>query len=156
MIWLLGGYMWLFVHRPFEVWPWLGELQIERVYMILTVLFWAVQPNKRLVPNRIHAAFAVVGVAALVELDGGRIRRSALAVTGVAPTAIRASAAEQVLAGAAADDTARAAAEAARAAVDGLTPAGDLHASPQTRLALARTYLRRGIELAVSRARNER
>ncbi len=24
MIWLLGGYMWLFIHRPFEVWPWLG------------------------------------------------------------------------------------------------------------------------------------
>ena len=30
MIWMLGGYMWLFVHRPFEVWPWLGDLQIER------------------------------------------------------------------------------------------------------------------------------
>ena len=24
MIYLLIGYMWLFVHRPFEVWPWLG------------------------------------------------------------------------------------------------------------------------------------
>ena len=47
-------------------------------------------------------------------------------------------------------------AAAAGAAVAGLTPAGDLHASPQTRLALARTYLRRGIELATSRARNER
>src|SRR6266516_2074569 len=35
-------------------------------------------------------------------------------------------------------------------------PAGDLHASPQTRRGLARTYLRRGIELAVARARNER
>jgi len=44
--------------------------------------------------SRIHANFAVVGVAALAELDGGRIRRSALAVTGVAPTAIRATAAE--------------------------------------------------------------
>ena len=21
MIWLLGGYLWLYVHRPFEVWP---------------------------------------------------------------------------------------------------------------------------------------
>ena len=49
-----------------------------------------------------------------------------------------------------------AAAEAAGAAAEGLTPAGDLHASPQTRIALARTYLRRGIELATSRARNER
>jgi len=106
--------------------------------------------------SRIHANFAVVGVAALAELDGGRISRSALAVTGVAPTAIRATAAERVLAGAGAADVAAVAAEAARAGVAGLTPAGDLHASGQTRLALARTYLRRGIELAVSRARNER
>jgi len=106
--------------------------------------------------SRIHANFAVVGVAALAELDDGRIGRSALAVTGVAPTAIRATAAEQMLAGAGAADVAAAAAEAAQAGVAGLTPAGDLHASPETRLALARTYLRRGIELAVSRARNER
>jgi carbon-monoxide dehydrogenase medium subunit len=106
--------------------------------------------------SRIHANFAVVGVAALAELDGGRISRSALAVTGVAPTAIRATAAEQVLAGAGAAGVAAAAAEAAQAGVAGLTPAGDLHASPETRLALARTYLRRGIELAVSRVRNER
>jgi aerobic carbon-monoxide dehydrogenase medium subunit len=106
--------------------------------------------------SRIHANFAVVGVAALTELDGDRIRRAALAVVGVAPTAIRATAAEQVLAGTLAADTAATAAEAARAAVAGLAPAGDLHASPETRRALARTYLRRGIELAVSRARNER
>jgi CO/xanthine dehydrogenase FAD-binding subunit len=106
--------------------------------------------------SRIHANFAVVGVAALIDLDGDRIRRAALALTGVAPTAIRAAAAEGVLAGADAADVTAAAAEAAGTAVEGLTPAGDLHASPQTRLALARTYLRRGIELATSRARNER
>jgi carbon-monoxide dehydrogenase medium subunit len=104
--------------------------------------------------SRIHANFAVVGVAALVELDGGRIRRAALAVSGVAPTAIRAAQAERVLAGAAAD--AVPAAEAADAAVAGRSPVGDLHASPQTRLDLARVYLRRAIELAVSRALNER
>ena len=56
MIWMLGGYMWLFVHRPFEVWPALGDLQIERGYMVLMVLFWAVQPNKGWLGNRIHAA----------------------------------------------------------------------------------------------------
>jgi len=109
--------------------------------------------------SRIHANFAVVGVAALIDLDGDRIRRAALALTGVAPTAIRATAAEAVLVGADAADPAgikAAAAEAAGAAVEGLTPAGDLHASPRTRLGLARTYLRRGIDLATSRARNER
>ena len=106
--------------------------------------------------SRIHANFAVVGVAALIDTDGDRIGRAALAITGVAPTAIRATAAEGVLAGADARDIPATAAEAAGAAAAGLTPAGDLHASPQTRLALARTYLRRGIELATSRARNER
>ena len=106
--------------------------------------------------SRVHANFAVVAVAALVELDGDgdQIRRAALALAGVAPTPVRAAAAERALAGAAADaGTIRAAADAAGA---DLSPAGDLHASPETRRGLARTYLRRGIELAVARARNER
>jgi aerobic carbon-monoxide dehydrogenase medium subunit len=103
---------------------------------------------------RIHANFAVVAVAALVTLDGGRIQRAAVALTGVAPTAIRARAAEQALAGAAGG--AAAVAAAADAAVEGLAPAGDLHASPATRLALARTYVRRALALAISRAQNER
>ena len=103
---------------------------------------------------RIHANFAVVAVAALVTLDGGRIQRAAVALTGVAPTAIRARAAEQALAGAAGG--AAAVAAAADAAVEGLAPASDLHASPATRLALARTYVRRALALAISRAQNER
>ena len=112
--------------------------------------------------SRVHANFAVVAVAALVELDGDgdgdgdgdQIRRVALALAGVAPTPVRATAAERALAGAPADaGTIRAAAD---AAATGLSPAGDLHASPETRRGLARTYLRRGIELAVTRARNER
>lgn len=110
--------------------------------------------------SRVHANFAVVAVAALVELDGDgdgdgdRIRHAALALAGVAPTPVRATAAERALAGAPADAaTIRAAAD---AAATGLSPAGDLHASPETRRGLARTYLRRGIELAVARARNER
>jgi len=106
--------------------------------------------------SRVHANFAVVAVAALVELDGDsdRIRRAVLALAGVAPTPVRARSAERALAGAPADaGTIRAAADAAAA---DLSPAGDLHASPETRRGLARTYLRRGIELAVARARNER
>jgi hypothetical protein len=61
MIWLLGGYMWLFVHRPFEVWPVLGTLQIERMYMIAMLVVWLFSP-KGFVANRNHwvtAAFSV-------------------------------------------------------------------------------------------------
>jgi carbon-monoxide dehydrogenase medium subunit len=110
--------------------------------------------------SRVHANFAVVAVAALVELDGDgdRIRRAALALAGVAPTPVRAGSAERALAGApaAGAEALRAIRAAADAGAADLSPAGDLHASPQTRRGLARTYLRRGIELAVSRARNER
>ena len=63
MIWLLGVYMWLFVHRPFEVWPWLGDLQVERVYMILMIGYWAFQPNKGWLPNRLHVAIVAFTVA---------------------------------------------------------------------------------------------
>ena len=63
MIWLLGGYMWLFIHRPFEYWPTLGALQVERVYMIVMIVFWAVAPGKKWIPNRLHfALIAFFGV----------------------------------------------------------------------------------------------
>ena len=42
MHWLLVGYMFLFIDRPFEVWPWLGDLHVERVYMLFTLAVWAV------------------------------------------------------------------------------------------------------------------
>ena len=63
MIWLLGIYMWLFVHRPFEIWPWLGDLQVERVYMLLMIACWAVQPNKGWLPNRLHLALVAFTLA---------------------------------------------------------------------------------------------
>jgi O-antigen ligase len=69
MIWLLSGYMWLYVHRPFEIWPVLGALQIERVYMFVMLVVWLVTPNKGWVSNRIHialAAFTVVLAASWV------------------------------------------------------------------------------------------
>ena len=104
--------------------------------------------------SRVHANFAVVGVAALVELDGDRIGRAALAVTGVAPTPSAPPRPNGPWPAPPADATT--VAEAAQAALDGLAPVGDLHASGETRISLARTYLRRALDLAVSRARNER
>ena len=104
--------------------------------------------------SRIHANFAVVAVAALVDAEGDRIRRASVTLAGVGPTPVRAHSAEQALQGTPGD--AEAIRRAARAAVADMSPAGDLHASEQTRLSLAQVYLRRGLELAVSRARNER
>jgi CO/xanthine dehydrogenase FAD-binding subunit len=76
----------------------------------------------------------------------------------VGPTPVRAHSAERALQRASGDADAirEAIREAAQLAVADLSPAGDLHASEETRLALAQVYLRRALELAVSRARNER
>ena len=56
MIWLLIGYMFLFIHRPFEVWPVLGTLHVERVYMLGMLLVAAFHPGKRWLPNPQHWA----------------------------------------------------------------------------------------------------
>lgn len=103
---------------------------------------------------RTHGNFGLVGVAAVVELDGDTVARAAIALSGVAPTPVRATPAEEALAGHAPDAaTVRAAAEAGAAA---LSPTGDVQASPETRVDIARSCLRRGIELAVSRAQDRR
>jgi O-antigen ligase len=65
MFWLLAGYMWLFIHRPFEVWPVLGTLHIERVYMIVTILCWTVAADKTWIKNRLNTAFMLFWLAVL-------------------------------------------------------------------------------------------
>jgi len=65
MHWLLIGYMFLFIHRPFEVWSQLGDLRIERIYMLLTLVVWAAWPGKRWLSNPLHVAFAFFATAVL-------------------------------------------------------------------------------------------
>jgi O-antigen ligase len=65
VIWLLGGYMWLFIHRPFEVWRWLGELHVERVYMLGTIAYWAIAADKQWISNRLNAAFVFFWIVLL-------------------------------------------------------------------------------------------
>src|SRR5207245_1991889 len=54
------------IHRPFEVWPFLGDLYVERAYMFFAIAAWAVTPNKRWLPNRLHAAFIALGAVILL------------------------------------------------------------------------------------------
>lgn len=63
MIWMLGGYMWLSIHRPFEVWPILGTLRLERVYMIAMLLVWLIVANKEWLRNRLNLSFLLLTVA---------------------------------------------------------------------------------------------
>src|SRR5215470_7056391 len=81
MIWLLGGYMWLYVHRPFEmnnsIGNLLGSLQFERIYMILTLVVWAIYPYKGFSFNRMHIAlglftFGLVGAWVMSPYSGSK------------------------------------------------------------------------------------
>ena len=63
MVWLLIGYMWLFIHRPDEIWPMLGAIRIVRVYMIVVIGYWLVAADKSWVSNRLNVAFAAFFLA---------------------------------------------------------------------------------------------
>jgi carbon-monoxide dehydrogenase medium subunit len=91
------------------------------------------------------SGFALAGVAVVVGADGIRI-----GVTGVAPKAYRAAAAEQVLAGQSSPSAETIALAAARAA-DGVEPLNDIHASTEYRAHLARVNTRRALEKALAR-----
>src|SRR5262249_36367299 len=66
MLWLLIGYMFLFIHRPFEIWPSLGTIHLERVYILGVVLLVMVFPGKRWLPNRQHWAYLAFAAAVLL------------------------------------------------------------------------------------------
>jgi carbon-monoxide dehydrogenase medium subunit len=104
--------------------------------------------------NRRAQDWATVGVAALVERDGGgTVSRVAVGLTNMGSTPLRATAVEQALAGSSGDASAVAAA--AEHAADGTSPAGDLAASADYRRHLARVLTRRALDAAlqVSEAR---
>jgi carbon-monoxide dehydrogenase medium subunit len=91
--------------------------------------------------------WAIVGVAAVVERDDGSISSARIGLTSMGATPIRASAAEQGLSGASADNVA----EAAEAADEGTSPASDDAASAEFRRHLARVWTRRAVEEALDR-----
>src|SRR5215471_8492095 len=66
MLWLLIGYMFLFIHRPFEIWPFLATIRLERVYILGVCLLMLVFPGKRWLPNRQHWAYLAFAAAVLL------------------------------------------------------------------------------------------
>ncbi|MPZ62976.1 MAG: xanthine dehydrogenase family protein subunit M [Propionibacteriales bacterium] len=104
---------------------------------------------------RRHGDFALVGVGAVVELDSRcRIAHIAIALIGVASTAVRAGDAERVLRGELpSTELVKSAAEAAAA---GLDPVDDIHASGTYRRRIAGVLTRRALYTALARAGWER
>ncbi len=94
--------------------------------------------------------FAISGALSVLSLDsGGKVADARIALIGVAPTAIRAEAAEAALRGQSPSSDLWAAA--ADAAVAGLEPPSDLHGSSSYRVQLTRTLVRRSLEEAAAR-----
>ena len=103
---------------------------------------------------RRHGDFAIAGAAVTVTLDGGRVADSRVVLCGVGPRPLRAPAAEERLRGAL-PDTALIV-EAAEAALQGVTPSGDIHGGSEYRIQVARVQVREAITAAVDRARGAR
>ena len=94
--------------------------------------------------------FAVVGVAAVLTLDGKTIRHARVAITGVADHAVRATAVENALTGQGAGDEALSAA--AAHAADGLELRGDSQGPPEYKKALVTRYTLTALTRAAARA----
>ncbi len=98
---------------------------------------------------RRHGDFAIVGVAAMISLDGGRVKRAAVAVAGAGPVPIRLSEIEAALEGEAADGPAFGEAAAQAAEIDAMD---DAYASASYRRRLAGVLVERALVRAAARA----
>jgi len=117
--------------------------------MIVSVRF---APVKSAAYAKLHqraSHFAIVGVAAALEVKAGKISAARIGVTGAGPHATRLKKVEDMLVGSAGtSDTARSAA--AAAALDDVN--SDIHASEEYRRAMIPVFARRAIEAALARA----
>jgi aerobic carbon-monoxide dehydrogenase medium subunit len=93
--------------------------------------------------------YAVVGVAAALEVEGGLIQSARIGLTGATTHALRLAGVEKALAGKKADGVAAAAAGAASEVAD---MNGDLHASAEYRKAMIPVFVKRAVEKALTRA----
>ena len=95
--------------------------------------------------NRVAQAWAIVGVAAAVRMDGGSVAESRIGLTNMGSTPVRASAVESALSGASDLAAVRAAAQ---SAADGTNPPSDLGAKADYRQHLAKVLTGRAVAAA--------
>ncbi len=94
--------------------------------------------------------FAIVGVAAAVEVKGGVFQSARIGITGASTHATRLTAVEQALAGKPATKETIATASAAASVGDDVN--SDIHASDEYRRAMMKVFTRRALEEALARA----
>jgi carbon-monoxide dehydrogenase medium subunit len=90
--------------------------------------------------------FATVGVAVHLSMADGKVGRAGIALTAVGPTNLRATAAEELLAGAELTD--EAIAEAARLAAEAARPHSDTRGSADYKRTVVRVFTERGLRTA--------
>jgi carbon-monoxide dehydrogenase medium subunit len=90
--------------------------------------------------------FATVGVAVHVSFANGHVGRAGIGLTGVGPTNLKATAAEDSLAGAELTD--ETIAEAARLAADAAMPTDDHRGTADYKRRIVRVYVERGLRTA--------
>ncbi|MFB9832434.1 FAD binding domain-containing protein [Actinoallomurus acaciae] len=96
--------------------------------------------------HRTAQAWAIVGVACLVDRSGGEVAAARIGLTNMGSTPVRASAVEAAVSGGAADREAFRAA--AGGAAEGTSPPSDLHGSPEYRRHLAAVLTARALSKA--------
>lgn len=140
-----------FLVGPYETSIRPGELLRE-----LRVRCWSGTHGSAFVEySRRHGDFAIAGVAAVLGVGPeGSIERAAIALCGLAPTAVRAHRAEEALRGRQAvagsiDDGVLS------AALEDLHPTADIHGSSDYRLRVARACIRQALVRAIERAQGE-
>jgi aerobic carbon-monoxide dehydrogenase medium subunit len=123
----------------------------------------SLQPNEVITAVRVHdpgpkaagtylklerkvGDYATVGAAVHVSFHNGTVDRAGIALTGVGPANLKATAAEQALAGRELDDDAIT--EAARLAADAAEPRGDVRGSAEYKRSVARVFVERGLRAA--------
>ena len=145
-----------------------GERVVRAAEFFVGFMTTALQPGEMLVEVRMaaqapdsgwafeefsrrHGDFAIVGIAAMVAVEGDRCRSARLAACGAGPTAMRLRAAEEILEHGGVDD--RYIDDAAARAAELVDPGADLHASVEYRRHLTRVLTRRALKRAVERSR---
>ena len=94
------------------------------------------------------SGYAIVGVAAVVARDGGKVSHARVGVTGVHEHAYRAEDVESTLIGS--DGSAGSIDAAADKVLEGVDVLSDIHADAEYRSAMAKVYTRRAIEAAIA------
>lgn len=124
------------------------EVDLAPGELIVGVQFDAVRSAAYAKLHQRASHYAVVGVAAALDVKGGVIQSARIGLTGATTHAVRLSGVEKALTGKKADGIA-AACEAAASDVADLN--GDLHASADYRKAMIPVFARRAVERALSR-----